>query len=191
MKFHCITASLVITCAGCSIEPGDSAARLASIPVEPSSSGQHSIVNVRTKSGFALEVDATSEEYREASHGRIRLDGEVPGTVLSSLTVIIDGRDFSPPESEYSRFGDPVALGVEEDSHGVIYFYLFGGDGGGSHGRRLIYGRSGWLGTQYRDYFTGEYKTPNKSRHRIPARAARCSREVSGLPGCQAGLCAL
>jgi hypothetical protein len=37
---------------------------------------------------------------------------------LSSLTVIIDGRDFSPPESEYSRFGDPVALWVEEPGGG-------------------------------------------------------------------------
>ena len=32
---------------------------------------------------------------------------------------------------------------------------------------------------------------PNKVRHRIPAMADSCSRELSGLPSCQAGICAL
>lgn len=122
----------------------------------------------RTSHGEAVRVSATAVGYEEPRHGRVRLDGAVPETVLEELSVTVGNRDVSPPESEYSGFGDPnigsefFPLRIEEDSEGLLYLYLSGGDGAGSHRRRFVLSSSSWLRTDYRNPVTGTYPTPDK-----------------------------
>lgn len=117
-----------------------------------------------------VSISVAAGPYNEARDGRIRLDGTVPETVLKDVTVLIAGRNVSPPVREYARFGDPNIgsqyrpLRIEQDGQGRLYVYVTGGDGGGSHGRRFVFSASSWLRTDYRDYLTGEYETPNKVR---------------------------
>ena len=121
-----------------------------------------------TSDGKVIRVSAIAEPYVESRHGKVRLDGSVPRNVLKKVTVYVDGRDVSPPKSEYSGFGDPsigegfVPLSIQQDSQGLIYIYLSGGDRGGSHSRRFVVSTTSWIRTEYRGYFNFEYKAADQ-----------------------------
>lgn len=130
--------------------------------IESSPSG--SITVALTSDGSQVTVSARSEPYNETRHGRIRLDGTVPETLLKNLSVSVNGQDVSPPARDYAKFGDPHIgpsfgpLHIEQDSTGLIYIYVSGGDGGGAHAKRFVVSRSSWIRTEYRDPITFEYR---------------------------------
>jgi hypothetical protein len=168
MPFFHFATVWALSFSGCVTVPNPDPKELSTRLID--SSDLESTTIAHTKDGEVVSVSARIEPYIETRHGRIQMDGTVPETVLRELRVSVGGRDVSPPMSEYARFGDPhvagrfSALRIEEDSVGLVYVYVSGGDGGGSHGKRFVFSESSWIRTEYRDYITQEYHAPNKGR---------------------------
>ena len=154
----------------CSSISGSDLVELPTRLVDPSPLAANTVT--QTDKGEIVNVSAITEPYNEDRHGRIRLDGAPPETVLRDLRISVGGRDVSPPKLEYAGFGDPsvgqhfVPLRIDQDSDGLIYIYISGGDGGGAHSRRFVVSNLAWIRTEYRDYFTGEYKQAEQDRMR-------------------------
>ena len=95
----------------------------------------------------------------------VEFDGTVPKSVLKELTVLIDGRDVSPPESAVRRPIYWTGLFSFANRPGFPWVYIrlrIRGDGGGSHAKSYVFSTTSWIRTEYRDCITGEYHILNK-----------------------------
>ena len=137
----------------CALDSGNGVVELDHASIEGVSYNPVRVAEANTSDGGGIWVYVKCESYDEAKHGLIRMDGSLPERALVGLWVFIDSgdgeyRDVSPPKEEIDRFGDPRYVRIEEAGD-LLFVYIEGGDGAGSHGRRLVYGQPG--------YFCGEY----------------------------------